>query len=204
NLRSLIIDGSGVGFNGIVFNTGASLTIQNTVIRKVTNQAISFKPNASSTLSISNSLIASTGSPGIVAVELIPTGSGAVSASLSHVEVVNNVYGLHVNGNSSTGVMKVSVSESVFANNGFTAVLAQSNTGNASISITLDRCDISYNNLGVSTNGGTNVTMWLTGSTIVGNSTGPWSINGTTVIDTFGDNSISGVGNAPLTLVNKQ
>ena|SRR5664280_435243 len=36
NLRGLTIDGEGTGLNGITFDTGASLTIENCVIRQVT------------------------------------------------------------------------------------------------------------------------------------------------------------------------
>src|SRR5882757_8156112 len=46
-LRGLTIDGAGVGTNGIVFNTGASLNVQNCVIRGFTNDGIHFVPNAS-------------------------------------------------------------------------------------------------------------------------------------------------------------
>ena len=36
NLRGLIIEGAGVGQNGIIFNTGGVLTIENCVVRNLT------------------------------------------------------------------------------------------------------------------------------------------------------------------------
>jgi hypothetical protein len=48
NLRGLILTGSGVGVNGIQFNSGKSLTIQNCIIRGFTSSGIFLVPGASS------------------------------------------------------------------------------------------------------------------------------------------------------------
>src|SRR5215472_14401831 len=53
-LRGLTINGAGVALNGIIFNTGGPLTIQNCVVRNLTGQGINFVPiNGISSLSVS-------------------------------------------------------------------------------------------------------------------------------------------------------
>jgi Right handed beta helix region len=80
SLRGLTIDGGGVGNNGILFVSGQSLTIENCVIRHVTNNGIEFDPNAASNLLISNTLAADNGNAAIV---IKPTGSGVVTAVMN-------------------------------------------------------------------------------------------------------------------------
>src|SRR5664280_1590619 len=57
SLRGLTIEGGGVGTTGINFTGGKSLTVENCVIRHVTDAGIDFQPNATSSLSVSNSLV---------------------------------------------------------------------------------------------------------------------------------------------------
>jgi hypothetical protein len=51
NLQGLDIDGAGSGADGIQFNSGASLNVQNSVIRGFSN-GINFQPNGSTALSV--------------------------------------------------------------------------------------------------------------------------------------------------------
>src|SRR5450631_2703673 len=86
SLRGLSIEGGGVGATGIKFNSGASLTVENCVIRHMTADGIDFfSTTATSALTVSNSLLADNGGNGI---ELLPTGSA--TAVLNRVEVNNN------------------------------------------------------------------------------------------------------------------
>jgi hypothetical protein len=61
NLRGLIIEGAGVGQNGIQFNTGKALTIDNCVIRNMDEQGIRFLPATNSSLAVSNTFISANG-----------------------------------------------------------------------------------------------------------------------------------------------
>jgi hypothetical protein len=62
NLRGLIIDGNRAGNNnGVAFNTGGSLNIQNCVFRNLL-RGIRFAPAASSKLFVSSTLISDSGS----------------------------------------------------------------------------------------------------------------------------------------------
>src|SRR5262249_39951203 len=62
NLRGLLIDGAGSGDTGIRFSSGASLNVQDCLIRNFavngqgTGYGIAFSPNASSNLAVSNTV----------------------------------------------------------------------------------------------------------------------------------------------------
>src|SRR5262249_31303704 len=88
NLNGLLIDGTGVGNVGIVFNVGRSLTVESCVIRRFVNDGIDFGPNASSgRLAVSSTQIANNGGAGIA---VIPGAGGGAQAVFNHVEAVNN------------------------------------------------------------------------------------------------------------------
>src|SRR3989442_1762058 len=87
NLRGLTIQGVEFGGGtGLRFNTGFSLTITNCVIRNHTRDGIQFLPNASSNLSVSNTLVADNGGSGIL---VNPFGSGNMLAAFNRVEAFN-------------------------------------------------------------------------------------------------------------------
>ena len=87
NLRWLLIDGIGTGGHGIALNTGASLSIQDCLIRNVgSGSGVVFVPSASSNLSVSNTVISDHSGNGVY---VAPTGSGTVNVVLDHVEMGN-------------------------------------------------------------------------------------------------------------------
>ena len=62
----MVLDGTAVAnTNGIVFNSGGSLTVRDSVIRNFTNNGINFVPTTQSTLSVSNTVVADNGVHGI-------------------------------------------------------------------------------------------------------------------------------------------
>ena len=89
NLRGLLIDGVGTGDDGIVFNTGGSLNIQDCVIRNFAGAGIHFLSTASvSTLfSVSDTLVADNGGNGI---DVEPTGAVVVTGVFNRVEIDHN------------------------------------------------------------------------------------------------------------------
>ena len=105
NLRGLDIDGAGSGTNGIQFNTGASLNIDDSVIRGFTN-GISFQPSGSSALSVGSTLI-SNNSTGIMF-----QNAAASTGVLNDVQVVNNGSGIVALGASSTSPANLTVQSS--------------------------------------------------------------------------------------------
>src|SRR3989475_849190 len=105
NLRGLTIQGVEFGGGaGLRFNTGFSLTMTNCVVRNHTGVGIDFFPNASSNLSVSDTLVADNGGDGI---SVHPTGAGTVNVALNQVELYNNSFnGMVAVGLSSTGTIK--------------------------------------------------------------------------------------------------
>jgi hypothetical protein len=116
NLNGLLIDGGGIGFTGIKFTTGGSLSVNNCVTRNFTNGGIDFSPTTStpSRMVVSNSQ-AYDNSTGIAAAAI---GSGAVKATVSDSVVSGNSFiGFYV----ATGAgapATLMVVRSVSANNG--------------------------------------------------------------------------------------
>src|SRR5262245_35198528 len=131
NLNGLLIDGSGIGFSGIVFNTGKSLIVENCVIRKLFIDGIGFFPNASSSLAVSNTLVAENGGKGI---NILPTGASAstVQAVFNRVEAYNNANdGIFVSGDNAPngGTIEAVAVETLATNNNGSGFVATSLSG---------------------------------------------------------------------------
>jgi hypothetical protein len=202
SLRGLTIEGGGVGQTGIQFNTGASLTVENCVIRHVTGDGVDFLPNASSSLSVSNSLVADN-SFGIL---VWPSGSGAVTAVFNRVEANNNATnGIVVDGSNSTGTVKATVSDSVAANNGGYGFQAFTFAGHAPTTLMVVRSVSANNNqLGISAVG-QGATLRVANSTVTGNTHG-WEAISPGIVASYGDNYIDGNGSniGSLTPISRQ
>ncbi|MEA2938719.1 MAG: hypothetical protein QOC56_2223 [Alphaproteobacteria bacterium] len=87
NLRGLILEGGGVGQNGIVVNSGASLNVQNSVIRGFTHIGLNFTPGAASMLSVSNTLVSDFTNASGIGINVVPA-AGAVTAVLNRADVL--------------------------------------------------------------------------------------------------------------------
>jgi hypothetical protein len=199
SLRGLTIDGTGAAATGIKFNTGKSLTVQDCIIRHVTGNGIDFLPNATSNLSVSNSLVADNGTHGIY---VSPTGSGTFTAVFNRVEAnTNAISGIVVDGTTSTGTINATAAESVAADNiqgaGFAA---SSSAGHALTTLTVFH-SVSANNVYGITANGTGATLRAAQSTSTGNTYGYYG-----VLTSYGDNYIDGNGGdqGQIVPVNKQ
>jgi hypothetical protein len=190
SLRGLTIEGGGVGQTGIQFNSGASLTVVNCVSRHMTNYGINFFPNATSSLAVSNSVVADNGVDGV---HLQPGGSGAVTAVFDHVEANNNgSSGINVLGNASTGTVNVTVSESVVAHNPTAGLTAFSVTGQAPTTLSVFHSVVASNGFSLYADG-TGVTLRVAQSMVTGNTNG-WLAADGGELDSYGDNYIDGNG----------
>jgi hypothetical protein len=202
NLRGLIIDGAGTGADGIQFNSGGTLNVQNSVIRRFTGAGIQFVPSTSSKLFVSSTLVSDNGAAGI---HVFPSGSGiTVTASLNRVELDNNVTGVLANGTTSTGAVKVTVADSVSANNGASGFVSFSAAGQAATDVMLVRCAAVNNATGMRATGAP-ATLRSAQSTVTGNAVG-WSVANGGLLFTYGDNNIDGNtddGGPPSTLATK-
>jgi len=152
SLRGLTIEGAGGGAVGIQFNSGRSLSVENCVIRHLVGgyplgTGIEFVPNATSTLSVSNSVASDNESHGIA---VYPSAPGTVGAVIDHVKLNNNGFGLLVGGNFlSTGSLKVTLADSVVASNINVGIYAQSQVGRAQGLVNIFRSVVADNAFGV-------------------------------------------------------
>jgi hypothetical protein len=204
SLNGLLIDGGGVGFAGIQFNTGASLVVENCVIRNMSSGAIGFSsfdttPRA---MSVSNSFFDAHGN---TAVFVGTHNSGAVTASFDQVGFfANSGPVLLVDGGSGTGLINVTVTDSMAGNNNGAAFSVTSSAGHSVANLVLTRVTSIGNGVGIQA-AGANATLLVGHSTVTGNFTG-YDASGGGVILSYGDNNIgANTGNTgSLTSASKQ
>ena len=116
HLQGLLIDGAGIGQTGIVFHSGASLTIENSVIRNLTSSGIAISPSSFSVATVSSTLVVNNGGNGIF---VQPASGGSVNAVFNRVEVYGNTQqGIAIFGNlDTTGLVRAAAIDCVAANN---------------------------------------------------------------------------------------
>jgi hypothetical protein len=190
SLRGLSIDGAGVGAVGIRFDAGASLTVENCIIRHMANDGIDFySTTAYSALTVSNSLVADNSSIGI---NFAPIGSA--TAVFNRVEANNNGNdGIDVFGSNSAGTNTVNatVSESVAAGNSEFGFAIGTASGHAPTSVMVYHSVAANNGAGVVALG-PGATVRLANSTVTGNTNGWQTLSTPGVVDSYGDNYIDG------------
>jgi hypothetical protein len=186
---------NGVGItgttNGIVFTSGGSLNVQNSVIRNFTFNGIFFQPNALSRLFVSDTLLADNVGNGV---QISPTaGSGTVTATLDHVALKHNAMdGLIVTNGMATQTVKVTISDSVSAGNGLIGIVASSLVG--TLELMVRNYTITDNNIGLDATGAV-ATVRVTRSTITNNNVG-WNFSSAGTVLSYADNNIDGNGSA--------
>jgi hypothetical protein len=204
NIIGVVLDGTALsGTTGIQFNSGGSLNVKDSVIRNFGGNGILFQPNASSKLSVSDTLLADNGARGI---DLAPTGSGLVTAAFNRVKADNNsAQAIIFDGSASSGgSITAAVSECVFSDNGF-GVTVSSSSGHTVAKVTLFQSIVANNLLDGIAAVGTNAIVTLAQSSVTGNGDG-WNIVSGGVIQTYLDNYFNdnGANSGSLTSVSKQ
>jgi len=195
SLRGLTIKGIGFGGgNGIVFNSGKSLTVEHCAIRNLTGfgstgDGIVFQSNTSGNLAVSNTLVSDNANNGIV---VAPTTNATLKAQFTRIEVYNNgVHGIIVSGG--TGTINATLADSVSSNNGATGIGV--GTGGGAASLMVVRSVAANNGIGIAAVQGANVTLRVSASTVTGNTTS-WVTGGGAILRSYGDNNIDGNGDA--------
>ena len=124
-LRGLTVKGIGFGGgNGIRFNTAASLSIENCVIRNHTGDGVQMLGNVSgvSTFTLSNTVVSDNGGNGIF---IRPNGPSTLNVVLNGVEMYNNgAHGFAVIASEGRGVV-ATVTDSVSGGNGLSGFFSQ-------------------------------------------------------------------------------
>ncbi len=188
HLRGLTIDGLGSGSNGIQFNTGGNLAIENCVIRNFAGVGIVISPNTSSSFSVSNTIASNNGANGTF---VEPTGTAVVKGVLSKVTANNNnLDGIIVIGSFTTGAsLNVTVVDSEASNNGNRGVIAVSASGHPAPAVMLRNVVASNNGIGLFAS--TNAILRIVHSVVTGNGNGLNTFGGG-ILDSYGDNDIDG------------
>jgi len=213
NLRGLTIKGIGFGGgNGIVFNSGRSVTVENCAIRNLTGTDLSisgigflFRPDASastnSRLAMSSTVIADNQSDGII---IQPRGTGTVTATLNRVELYSNNVAVDVEPFNNLVSTRITVTDSVVAGNFAGFDVGVPGGAGATSSLTVIRSVVADNTLGLVAHG-VNAALRIGLSAVAGNGT-TWSTDGGALLQSFGDNYIAGNGDndpAPPTIARK-
>jgi hypothetical protein len=198
NISGVALDGAHLAnTTGIQFNSGGSLTIQDSVIRNNTSYGILFATSggAPGTISVANTLVTDNANVGIA---ISPSGSAVVGV-LDHVTINHNgSTGLNVI--SGGGVTNITITDSVCASNGDDGVALT--TFGIPASMVVRNSTIAnngFNNGSVNAvNGllasGSGAQIWVTRSTITGNNTG-WNATSGGAVISFADNNIVGNSN---------
>jgi hypothetical protein len=198
-LRGLDLDGSppaSPGINGVRFLQGASLIVDNCVIRDFGAAS----PNGNGILVNNTSLIADihvvnsnitgngngTGGAGI---QIAPTGTGGARVTITNSTFSNNVVGVRADSGATTGAINVTVADSTAAGapyHGFVALGA-----GGAVRMMLNRV-LSTNNLGEGVRSvGANAVIRMGSSVVTSNGTGLVVSSGGQ-IQSYGNNQING------------
>jgi hypothetical protein len=188
-LRGLTLNGGGIGSYGIHFASGASLTVENCVVRRFVGGGIIFQPHLDSNFTVSNTVVSDNGNQGIM---VFPSSSAAVTAVFNRVETNGNGHGIELYGWSSTGTLKATVFESVAAKNSGHGYSSISSPGQAPTTLMVINSVASNNGTGLYTEDG-NATLRVFHSMVTGNGAG-WAGSG--VLQSYGNNSIDGNASA--------
>jgi hypothetical protein len=215
NVNGVQLDGGGTAGAGINFTGSGTLNIQNSVIRNFGGDGILIQPTGTTQFMISDTLLSDNGGEGLdvsVASTTVTgavdhvraegntfngfkmfTPSGASSASMLNVTISNSVAANNptqcgISAGASVGQATIAVSDSVMENNS-AAGLCSNQINGSTTNITLRNSAITNSGTAISNNGGT---IWVTRSTISGNSTGIGGIDGGVLGSTysFGDNNL--------------
>jgi len=191
-LGGLTLDGSGVAYNGVVFNSGGSLTVTNCVVQNffyngigvVTGNGIFIQPTSGKVhVTITNTIAQNNQDIGILWDN--ESGSPSVSISIDHVVATNNGVGLYFAGGVTGATADISISNSIASDN---AQGIAAGSGNA-LTISIDNSTIRGNSSwGIA--GFQPVSILLTRSVIQGNGTGIENDTNPSTFFTYGNNLI--------------
>jgi len=189
-LRGLTMNGSSGGNNGIVFKSGASITIIDCVVQNFLFEGILLEPTSgANSFFITNTIVAHNGSVGIY--YLPPSGSATATGVLDHVTSIYNIDGIDIVTTNGGGTTKVDITNSIASNNNGDGIFI--NNASAALTVSIDNTHASGNTVeGIF--GGPTPTVLLGRSVITENATGV--LNGTSpnTFYSYGDNRINANG----------
>jgi hypothetical protein len=193
-LQGLSIEGADVGHNGVVFNSGGTLTIINCTIQNFTGTGangngviVQSTGPAASLITIADTTIV--GNAGAAIRLSPPSGTASAVVAISHVLAVRNPIGISVDTTAATsGAVGLDVAgfSAVFGSNGILLP-----TGPITQVARLDAINLSNQSGAGLSASGSSTTVLLGRSVITDNFIGVQVMN-SAVVSTYGDNRIDG------------
>jgi Right handed beta helix region len=167
NLSHLTVDGLGIAQNGIVLNSGGSLTITDCVVRNFKQDGIRLQTSTTAQFLIGDTLLSDNASFGI---HVDPLGTASAQGTLDHVSMNKNGFGgIFVDKFGTSGTLDVTAVDSIATNNNGVGFQAQGNFSPVHGVFRLAHSAATKNAIGVQINVGG-------------------------VVESFGDNDIRGNG----------
>jgi hypothetical protein len=194
NIIGVVLDGTALAStNGIVFNSGGSLTVRDSVIRNfagnnTTGNGILMQPTSGTTsFEITNTVVSKNGFVGVY--YLPPSGSATASVVIDHVVASTNVEGgIFIDTTAGGGSTTVAISNGIVSNNNVGISITNANP----LAVSIDNTGLTDNQTnGIGAGGTSNVRLGR--SVITGN--GGFGVNNATIPNTFysyQDNRIDG------------
>ncbi|HSE85359.1 MAG TPA: right-handed parallel beta-helix repeat-containing protein [Candidatus Binatia bacterium] len=173
-LRGLDINGAGSGLTGIVFASGGSLHVENSVIYGMQN---GINIGAGNEVYIKNTYIRNNSNFGVYI-----ASPGLVNAVIEKTTVENQAYGLVAGANA-----RVTTRGSVYSGNSNSGILAQG--GSSAAQVNVDSCIVTNNGVGLYSGG--QGALRVASSFISGNNLGV-ATGGSGIAATFFDNKLQG------------
>lgn len=184
HLRGLTLEGANTATDGIVFNTGGSLTVLNTLVRHFVGNGIYIQPN--NVNMAFNILGVNTLDNGGRGIWVAPFNGGSAHGIVDRVTASGNFYGIVVDSVGSGLPNTVSVSNSIISLNQF-GLFSSAGNNVAQSNVFLRDSVVAQNaQTGVGANG-SNAILQLSGTTITANFNGVIT-QGT--VESFGNNQI--------------
>ncbi len=196
-IRNLSINGAGTGLNGIRFLSGAALHIENCVIFNFAQKGLDFEPTGASQLFIKDTTIHNNNnSVNGGAVFLKPGAAGSVKATLDHVRLEANLFGVRAEPGSN-----VMIRDSVVSASSTSGILA---VGSSGVVIHVEDTVVSHNATNGIRSGGAQCTVRISNVMVMDNGTGLGTAGGALI--SFGNNRIAGntTDGAPTATVAQQ
>jgi hypothetical protein len=189
-LNGLLIEGAGVGANGIVFNSGSSLTVTNCTAQNFVNgSGILIAPTSGTVDVVITNTIAANVAGGLGAgIRFASSGSAIINAVIDRVVATGNDYGIAASPNSSD-LTAVAISNSVASNNHTTGIAGITILPGGLV-VSIDNVIASGNAFGISYGGVARVVLGR--SVITGNGTGIDNATSPNSFFTYKDNRITG------------
>ncbi len=185
-LKGLDIEGTGTGINGILFNTGGFLHVEDCVIRRFSGSGILIQPNGNASFEVARTTVFGNGNGSTGAGIRIVPSAGAVTGVIDRVVADRNTFGLAADGTGGASSVNVTIRDSTATGNTLAGIIGA--TAAVSTGVMVTRTAASNNGIGLQTVGA-GANMRVGQSEITGNGTG---VSGT--VFSYVTNELNGNG----------